>query len=231
MGNAVRCVGNMLYYLDLGRLPGGEEEFGSLMSAGTKCMITSIQTGKIMKIRWNACYAASNILKKEGLGKDYSWKRQLLDCLLDTVVNFQNFKVRINAAVALGSVVSQATLGPDYFLRVLEGLLSSLENTHSVEVFGEWQHQENLVNQLSSSICSIIALSQSASEFSKVASLMSDNWELISSSLMASIKRISPEKSSPFLSASQAAERLSQGGREEVQQLLELLRDCSNSCV
>merc|ERR1712059_133396 len=180
---------------------GGEEEFGSLMSAGTKCMITSIQTGKIMKIRWNACYAASNILKKEGLGKDYSWKRQLLDCLLDTVVNFQNFKVRINAAVALGSVVSQATLGPDYFLRVLEGLLSSLENTHSVEVFGEWQHQENLVNQL------------------------------ISSSLMASIKRISPEKSSPFLSASQAAERLSQGGREEVQQLLELLRDCSNSCV
>jgi len=227
--NAVRSVGNMLYYLRRDRV-GGDEEFEKVMSVGAACMVDNIKTGKIMKIRWNACYAASNILRKKGLDKNYAWKMELLECLLETVRNFQNFKVRINAAVALGSASSRETLG-DFYIPVVEGLVDSLGSTHSEEVFGEWQHQENLRDQLSISLCQVLALCKEEKEFSKVCSVVGDSWDLVETSLNHSIKRISPEKSSPFLAASQRAEQLARGslsGREEVIMLCKLLRELSN---
>jgi len=226
--NAVRCVGNMLYYLTRERL-GGEEEFEKVMGVGAACMLENIKTGKIMKIRWNACYAASNILKKKGMEKNYLWKMDLLECLLETVRDFQNFKVRINAAVALGSAATRGTLG-DLYIPVMEGLVDSLSSTHSEEVFGEWQHQENLRDQLSLGICQIIAICKEEKEFSKLCSVVSDSWDLVESSLRQSIRRISPEKSSSFLAASQTAEMLSEGrlaGKEEVVMLCKLLKELS----
>ena len=86
--NAVRTVGNMLHWLTRERLD-GEAEFERVMAAGTAAMVAAIHTGKIMKIRWNACYAASNVLRKPGLEQNYAWKRELLACLLDTVTNHQ----------------------------------------------------------------------------------------------------------------------------------------------
>jgi len=226
--NAVRCVGNMLFYLTMERV-GSEQEFDALMSKGTDCLVANIKSGKIMKIRWNACYAASNILKKEGLVKDFPWKRRLLDCLLDTVVNFQNFKVRINAAVALGSAGSRGVLGEQY-MGAVGALLDALENTQGVEVFGEWQHQENLVSQLSCSLCSLVALAASAQEFARVAEAVADHWDLVTSALSQSVKRISPEKTSSFLAASQAADRLARDShREEVAALADLLTQCANN--
>jgi len=226
--SAVRCVGNMLYYLTRDRL-GGEEEFEKVMGVGASCMLENIKTGKIMKIRWNACYAASNILKKKGMEKNYVWKMELLECLLETVRDFQNFKVRINAAVALGSAATRGTLG-DLYIPVMEGLVDSLSSTHSEEVFGEWQHQENLRDQLSLGICQIIAICKDEKEFSKLCSVVSDSWDLVESSLRQSIRRISPEKSSSFLAASQTAELLSDGrlaGKEEVVMLCKLLKELS----
>ena len=70
--------------------------YQELMSRGTKAVITNITGGKIMKVRWNACYAASNILKKvEGEDEPATqWRTDLVNCLLDLVINFQNFKVK-----------------------------------------------------------------------------------------------------------------------------------------
>ena len=48
-------------------------------------------------------------------------------------------------------------LGEQYMAAVV-ALLDALENTQGVEVFGEWQHQEYLVSQLSCSLCSLVAL-------------------------------------------------------------------------
>ena len=226
--NAVRCVGNMLFYLTKERV-GDEKEFDALMAKGTECLISNIQSGKIMKIRWNACYAASNILKKQDLQTDYSWKHNLLDCLLEVVVNFQNFKVRINAAVALGSSGCRGVLG-DYYLPAITAILESLENTQGVEVFGEWQHQENLVNQLSCSLCSLVALASSSMELGKVALLIAPHWDLVQDSLTQAVKRISPEKTSSFLAASQTAENLGgESSKEELVDLVKLLAECANN--
>ena len=72
--NAVRCVGNMLLYLHSDRL-GSQAEFDNIMRDGVDAIVHLIHTGKIMKIRWNACYAAGNVLKKKDIERNSSWKK------------------------------------------------------------------------------------------------------------------------------------------------------------
>ena len=67
-----------------------------MMDKGTRAIISNISGGKIMKIRWNACYAAANILRKPDVRENSGdWIKDLVSCLSDTVLNFQNFKARI----------------------------------------------------------------------------------------------------------------------------------------
>ena len=222
--NAVRCVGNMLYYLNMDRI-NSQEGFDKVMRDGVESITGLIQTGKIMKIRWNACYAAGNVLKKSGIDADFTWKRSLIECLLDTVKNHQNFKVRINAAYALGCPVRRETLG-DQYVDVLGALADSLGTTHSDEVAGEWTHMENLRDQILLSVCGLLSLCKETKEFGRICALLSENCDLFESSLKQSIKRIAPEKCSPILTASETAERLTskQGSSEEVVMVNELLK-------
>jgi len=223
--NAVRCVGNMLLYLHADRLE-SKVEFDNVMSDGVDAIVHLIHTGKIMKIRWNACYAAGNVLKKKDIDRNSSWKKTLVDCLLQTVENHQNFKVRINAAYALGCPVRRETLH-DQYTSAIETLVACLGTTHSDEVAGEWTHMENLRDQIVLSVCQLLALCQDEKEFVKICSLLSNNCELFESCLMMSIKRISPEKCSPFLTVSERAETLgrgSLGAREDVMKICEMFK-------
>ena len=52
----------MLNYLSPDHL--SSNEYQEMMGAGTKAIINNIQSGKIMKIRWNACYASANLLRE-----------------------------------------------------------------------------------------------------------------------------------------------------------------------
>ena len=224
--NCVRCIGNMLYYLDQDKL-NNERDFEDVMSGGVDCIVGLIKTGKIMKIRWNACYAAGNVLKKRDIDRDYVWKRNLISCLLETVNNHQNFKVRINAAFALGCPVRRGTLG-DQYLDVVGALVDSLGTTHSEEVAGEWSHMENLRDQIILSLCQLINVSSDDKELLRILSLISDNFDLFSSSLKLSIRRMSPEKCSPILSASEVLESFSKsslGSREEVSMVTGIFKE------
>ena len=224
--NAVRCVGNMLYYLHTERLGLDTGAGDSAISDGVDCITTLINTGKIMKIRWNACYAAGNVLKKTDIDADFSWKRSLVDCLLDAVRNHQNFKVRINAAYALGCPVRRESLGEQY-VEVVGALVDSLATTHSDQVAGEWTHMENLRDQIVLSLCQLLALCKDAKEFCQLCTTLSNNYDLFETSLKMSIKRISPEKCSPFLTVSERAEDLSKGShgsREEVVMINQVLK-------
>merc|ERR1719383_1061408 len=189
----------MLNFLQPDRLP--ESEYQEMMDGGTRAIIYNISNGKIMKIRWNACYASANVLKKQGVTENSGqWVKDLVSCLLDTICNFQNFKVRINAAVSLGCVWSRSVLGSSYF-PVLEGLLTSLESSQNFEVFGEWQHQSNLVDQLCLTICHLLSFLESQQEFSKFAQLVGENRDVVENSFLNSAGRISPEKFGPVLQA------------------------------
>ena len=223
--NAVRCVGNMLYYLNMERI-NCQEEFDKVMRDGVDSITGLIQTGKIMKIRWNACYAAGNVLRKSSIDANFAWKTSLVECLIDTVRNHQNFKVRINAAYALGCAVRRETLG-DHYLDVIRVLVDSLGNTHSDEVAGEWTHMENLRDQIILSLCQLMSLCKETKEFVRICQVLGENCDLFESSLKLSIKRIAPEKCSPFLTASETSENLSKGGhgsKEEVAMVNQVLK-------
>ena len=82
----------------------------------------------------------------------------LLPCISTTSISSESFfQVRINAALALGSVSERAILG-DKFQEILSGLLLSMEKAYSLEVFGEYQHQAGLIDQLSLTTCQLFAL-------------------------------------------------------------------------
>ena len=225
--NAVRCVGNLLY---LTRSTSDiEDEWLDVMGDGVNCIIHFIRNGKIMKIRWNACYAAGNVLKKEELNKNYSWKVNLIKCLLEIVLNYPNFKVRINAALALGSPVTRDSLGDQYW-SVLAGLMESLGNTHDHEVAGEWTHMENLRDQLVLSLCHLVSLCVLEKEFLEICSLIHEHYDLVEGSIRITSKRISPEKSSPFLAVSGTAECFGKsyhGNREDVLIVTKMLTQLS----
>ena len=78
---------------------------------------------------------------------------------------------------------------------------------------------ENLRDQIILSLCHLVSICKDDKEYVKLCTMLSNNFDLLESSLKMSIKRISPEKCSPFLTASETAEKLSrgsQGSREEV---------------
>ena len=57
----------------------------------------NVETGRAMKVRWNACYAASNCLKPLALFRDKRTsdeRAKLIKALLPLVEDFPNFKVR-----------------------------------------------------------------------------------------------------------------------------------------
>lgn len=226
--NAVRCIGNMLYFLNQDQLE--DKQLGLLMEEGTAALIHNISTGKIMKIRWNAAYAASTVLKKpSGSGGDSQYRRKLIQCLLDTVINSENFKVRINAALALGAVTERVVLG-DQFHGILSGLLLSMERAYSLEVFGEYQHQAGLIDQLSLTACQLFALAD-RDDLTRSTSLIGQYWDILESSLKAAIRRVSPEKCGPFLEASKNLEILCSQGKtsEEMKMLLNLVKDSAQN--
>jgi len=224
--NSVRCIGNMLNYISPDLI--SDTEYQEMMGAGTKAIISNIQSGKIMKIRWNACYASANLLRKEKV-KDSSgpWVGDLTSCLSQIVLNFQNFKVRINAAYALSCAWGREVFGSNFF-SVFQALISSLESAQNLEVFGEWQHQANLVNQLCISICRLLSFVQNQAEFSRCVGLMFENWDVVESSFKAAAPRISPDKFAPILEASNHLAAF-QSRKEEEKELQDLLRECAEN--
>ena len=99
--------------------------------------------------------------------------------------------------------------------------------THSDDVAGEWTHMENLRDQIILSVCQLLALCKEEKEFVKICSLLNNNCELFESCLQMSIKRISPEKCSPFLTVSETAETMSKGShgtREDVTRISQMFK-------
>ena len=59
----------MMLYLTRTRLG---DTMDTVMSQRVAAIIHLINTGKIMKIRWNACYAAGIMLEKTDINQDYT---------------------------------------------------------------------------------------------------------------------------------------------------------------
>eukprot|EP00088_Acartia_fossae_P039609 TRINITY_DN4123_c0_g1_i11.p1 TRINITY_DN4123_c0_g1~~TRINITY_DN4123_c0_g1_i11.p1 ORF type:complete len:943 (-),score=161.07 TRINITY_DN4123_c0_g1_i11:371-3199(-) len=211
--NVVRCIGNMLNYICADQL--SPDDYSDLMERGTRALISNITTGKSMKVRWNACYAASNLLKKKDVTEESGkWIQDLVTSLSSLVQNFQNFKVRINAAVALGAVWGRPAVNSLLF-DILESLVVGLESSQNLEVFGEYQHQSNLVQQLCLTMSHMITFINNEQEFSRLTHILHGNWDIVETSLTSCVRNIPPMKFTPILNAHNHISSFSPRNEEE----------------
>ncbi|XP_067648655.1 HEAT repeat-containing protein 6-like [Haliotis asinina] len=145
--NAVRAVGNLLRYLTERSL--GKSNFVSAVGESVKALVKNILSGT-MKVRWNACYAISNMFKNNLLphGKA-EWTIEVMRALSSVVKDCKNFKVRINAALALSVPRERNAYGsPELYASVWESLIVALRSSEDVSDFAEFRYRDNLTDQI-----------------------------------------------------------------------------------
>ncbi|VDI23178.1 Hypothetical predicted protein [Mytilus galloprovincialis] len=111
-------------------------------------------------VRWNACYAVSNLFRNSLLNHGNSpWIKDILITLCSVVTDCKNFKVRINAALALGSPAERCHYGnQDLYLHVWESLIKGLKTAEDITDFAEYRYRDSLNDHICSAILHIILL-------------------------------------------------------------------------
>lgn len=154
-----------------------------------------------MKVRWNSCYAISNILKEPTI---YSGNSARLDsvfnALFDLVVNFRNFKVRINAALALASPRTRVLYG-HYYYNAWKTLLKALENSQEMEDFTEYKHRDNLVEQICITIGYLTTL-LTVEDLNSIKEFVLFHYDVLMLHMHRVLERVLPEKSTMLVAAS-----------------------------
>ncbi|RUS23174.1 armadillo-type protein [Endogone sp. FLAS-F59071] len=158
--NGVRALGSIMCV--------GPKEYisrdnGLLMKEVVVGLIKNIDAGSL-KVRWNACHAASNMLLNPDLplgmiphpatGQMYlaPWTVPLYDSLLKSLRQCKNFKVRINAALALASPPRRGNFGDArMYARIVETVVEAIEHVDDVAEgtsFVEMKYVEQYSEQL-----------------------------------------------------------------------------------
>ncbi|CAG8467088.1 2678_t:CDS:10 [Paraglomus brasilianum] len=147
--------------------PNGVRILGSVLRIGPKTYLMKEHNGLVreavlmiiknfeyssLKVRWNACYAAANMLRNVHLPiSSDTWANMLYEALIKAMTSAKNFKVRINASLALSSPVARDKYGNQQTLaKVFEAVVYALENVESMAGAGfqEFKYQEQLRMQL-----------------------------------------------------------------------------------
>ncbi|XP_033748444.1 HEAT repeat-containing protein 6-like [Pecten maximus] len=175
--NAVRALGNLMRYLPKSSLE--KCTFKIPVEEGVKALVKNITSGT-MKVRWNACYAVSNLFKNPLLNQaSTEWMRDIILALCGVVRDCKNFKVRINAALALGSPSDRDQYGDiSLFLSVWEALIRGLETAEEVTDFAEYKYRGNLNNQICTTILHLITVTQ-YDDLDKIDELLQVHFDLL----------------------------------------------------
>ncbi|XP_048252221.1 HEAT repeat-containing protein 6-like [Haliotis rufescens] len=155
--NAVRAVGNLLRYLTERSL--GKSNFVSAVGESVKALVKNILSGT-MKVRWNACYAISNMFKNNLLphGKA-EWTIEVMNALSSVVKDCKNFKVRINGALALSVPRERNAYGSsELYASVWESLIEALRSSEDISDFAEFRYRDNLTDQIIEAIFHMLHL-------------------------------------------------------------------------
>ena len=201
--NSVRALGSFVRCLDgiYTDVPGmaDNEEFIEVCSKLISTITMNVESGKAMKIRWNACYAAAQCIRPLTLfrNKHLIEKRtELIDNLILLLVDFPNYKVRTSAAFALSCAASKDIFNGrlcDICMRVVRALDDS---TYDTQEEGEGQHRADSIDQLCLTFCQLLLLAD-VSDLQEINSALVDHSpETLVRSLNTVVFRISPSKGS-----------------------------------
>ncbi|GBC04366.1 hypothetical protein RclHR1_05640009 [Rhizophagus clarus] len=159
--NGVRALGSIIHVSPTNFL---EREERHLIKDVVLSLIKNFESGTL-KVRWNACYAAANMLRNPNFpigSKSNSWSVQLYEALIKAVQTSKNFKVRINACLALSTPTTRAKYGDTVMLcKILQVIVTSLENVDNLTGtgFSEVKYQEQLRDQLLNTYHHLIGIS------------------------------------------------------------------------
>lgn len=155
--NTFRALGCLLQFISLENLEG--DGVRKLVVDATACLIQYRSAG-LMKARWNACYSLGCLLGNADIvSKNYVDVSAVFDALISSLNTCSNFKVRIQAASALAVAKERATYG-SHMATVWSGTLTALEGTKQQVDYRELQHQEQLREQLCTTICHLLSLAK-----------------------------------------------------------------------
>lgn len=155
--NTFRALGCLLQFISLENLE--NDGVQKLVASATACLIQYRSAG-LMKARWNACYSLGCLLGNTDIvSKNYVDVSAVFDALISSLNTCSNFKVRIQAASALAVAKERDTYGR-HMATVWSGTLAALEGTKQQVDYRELQHQEQLREQLCTTICHLLSLAK-----------------------------------------------------------------------
>uniref|UniRef100_A0A4W6D988 HEAT repeat-containing protein 6 n=1 Tax=Lates calcarifer TaxID=8187 RepID=A0A4W6D988_LATCA len=159
--NAVRALGNLLYFLRRSQLT--RSAFQRPLEEAVRALVKTVQSEATMKVRWNACYALGKAFRNPALPLDSAlWSCDAFSALCHVVTSCKNFKVRIKSAAALAVPARRSCYGDTKrFSCVWRSLATALENSEDTNDFLEYRYSASLRHTLSQALLHLLSLSQS----------------------------------------------------------------------
>uniref|UniRef100_T1IB20 HEAT repeat-containing protein 6 n=1 Tax=Rhodnius prolixus TaxID=13249 RepID=T1IB20_RHOPR len=196
--NILRAVGNLLLLITKDQLCNSECKV--VVEKAVQFCLTSSNTGTLMKMRWNACYAIGTLLQNDALyGFSNKWLGPVISSLCNLLVKCNNFKVRANACSAICSIKKREYFGTWYIL-VWVSLLDGLDNAANMPDFKEFKHQDHLFQQLCCAICHVASLIE-LDDISNLQEILLDRIDVVKTKMLQFQNSAPPEKSGTLLTA------------------------------
>jgi HEAT repeat-containing protein 6 len=200
--NAMRTLGNCCRLMTTSLIQ--DPVFNQLTLQAIEKLVQNILTGNNVKVKWNACYAIGNFMRNPvlfGDGFRSRWQDLVFPALCKITVHSPNFKVRTNAAAAMIVLKERRDYG-HHFGPIWSALLAALEASDNLHDFNEYNHRDNLQEQLCVALSHFIELA-SVEDLVVFANLLlphvdatKQNWRRVTNT-----NRLLPEKSERMLAA------------------------------
>lgn len=201
--NAVRSLGNLLRFFQLNATiisektdkPSWYETFKNSFNALLNCLKSS----KNPKVKWNACYAISYILShvNESILSDLKVDSVLFPLLCKNIVHNSNFKVRIGVAYVICNIEARVYFGKS-FETFWCALLQALEQSFQLDNYHEYNHRDNLQEQICLAIGHLLSCS-TIDDLIMLKRCLQSYIENIRDAWIRVINRMIPEKSASLL--------------------------------
>ncbi|XP_050331563.1 HEAT repeat-containing protein 6 [Bactrocera neohumeralis] len=202
--NAVRTLGNLLRLLT-------EKHFHhisdrTVIKSAISKLIDGIRSSGTAKVKWNSCYAVGKVLQNERIFqyssryKDLTWQLPLFSALCHVIYNHPNYKVKINATAALIHIKEREYFG-EHYSNIWSALLEAIEQSNNLINFYEYNHRDQLQEQMCFLICHIIKLAN-LQDIIILSRVLFNKLEIVKNTWMRVLRRLLPGKAAPLLSCS-----------------------------
>uniref|UniRef100_A0A336LVX6 HEAT repeat-containing protein 6 n=1 Tax=Culicoides sonorensis TaxID=179676 RepID=A0A336LVX6_CULSO len=191
--NLIRCIGNLLRLVNENQVKSDENL--KIIGNAITMIEMNILSHESMKLKWNSCYAAQNLIKNSRIFNErnlLNWQEKILVTLVKTIQESKNFKVKINAISALRRVESKASYG-QFFLKIWALLVQVLIETSNLINYSEYMYKDSLEEQVCLSICHVIPMMEKDDLINASMSLHPVS-DIINSIWRSIVTKISPEE-------------------------------------